>query len=436
MAHQAHNLPWTLLADNFKFVHSNARYDDRTNLYPCFKPGQGKQLQHFARVFARTINDFSVQERKKFPKLEDMTPLEPDEPFISEASAARIARVTKLNVNSPTYSARCPSLTNAERCICYWVMELNEPSWPYPDASLLELLEWLKALLLYGDMEPLFRLAALPDVQLQRVWGYPDDEGWDELLDTFLTAYILLNVLSLKPELWDPPSRAAKLASLRRPGTVMSESKSMPENWDYRLTSSYQWTLITSVTARTHKHTENVGTLPHREFFGVEKGTYSSYKRWGDCRDALGKTTLSNLMDEDYKKSNHYVHAAHDIPVVINMLGQKGLPTELALEILELAEYSKPKRRTTVADDPLHPQNRDELKKYLSYCWRVLVRVDMLAQANRCRIDWECQVAEKIFRLWGVPYPKMAILIPETPEWEVDDAREHVMGQTLLRTFV
>jgi hypothetical protein len=433
MAHQAHNLPWTLLADNFKFVHSNSRYDNRTNLYPCFKPGQGKQLQHFAKVFARTINDFSVQECKNFTRPEDMTPLEPDEPFISEASAARIAKVTKGDSNSSKYSAKCPNLTDAERCIRYWFIELTEASYPYPDASLMELLEWIKALVLYGDMEPLFRLAAHPHVQLQDVWDYPDEEGWEELKDTFLTAYIFFNVLTLKPELWDPPSRAAKLASLWRPGTAMSESKSKLENWDYRLTSSYQWMLMASVVSRTHNHDEKVGTLPHREFFGAEKGMFPLPKWYDGPCDQLGKTTVSDLMDKDYKKGNHYAHSAHDIPLVINMLGQKGLPTELALDILELAEYTKAKRRMTVADDPLHPQNRVELRKYLSYCWRVLVRVDMLAKANRCWIDWEFEVTDKIFKLWGVPYPKMSTL---TPEWEVADARVGVMGRNSLRTFI
>jgi hypothetical protein len=428
MAHQAHNLPWTLLADNFKFVYENTRYHGRSNLYPCFKPGQGKQLQHFARVFARTVNDFSVQERKKYPSLEEITPLEPDEPFITEASATRIAKATKRDNSTSPCTAKCPSLTDEERRISSWVIELNEPSYPYPDKSLSLLLEWFKALVLYGDMEPLLRLAAHPDVQLQRVWDYPYEEGWEELKDTFLTAYICLNVFTLKPELWDPASRAAKIASLRRPGTMMSSSKSTPENWDYRLTSSYQWMLLNAVKGQG-LCLDKVGTLPHREFFGVEKGAFTSSVKW----DHLGKGSISDLMDRSYVKGNHYVHSAHDIPVVINILGQKGLPAELALDILELAEYTRAKRRLTVANDPLHPQNREELRKYLSYCWKMLVRVDMLVKANGKWVDWEFEVTASIFKLWGVPYPKMSTL---TPEWEVLEAREGVIGFEWLRTFV
>ncbi|KAF2800734.1 hypothetical protein K505DRAFT_320267 [Melanomma pulvis-pyrius CBS 109.77] len=430
MAHQAHNLPWTLLADNFKFVHYNARYHGRTNLYPCFKPGQGKQLQHFAKVFSRVLRDFSTQERKKYTSPADITIPEPEELFISELAATRIAKTIKRDETSSACSTKIPSLFDEERRLRYWITELNEPSYPYPDESLRETLEMLKTLMLYGDMEPLFRLAAHPNANLHRVWSYPCDDGWGELKDTFLTAYICLNVFALKPELWDPASRAEKLASVRRPGTAMPGAKSTLENWDYRLTSSYQRMLVQTVTTRGPDD-DRVGVLPHREFFGVEKGMYTSALRSKDMNDKFGCVPMSELVDK--RCSHHYVPSKLDVPLVINMLGKKGLPAELALQILELAEYDKAKRRLVVADDPLHPHNSDELKKYLSYCWRMLARVDMLLRANENAINWEFQVTEAIFRLWGVPYPPMSVV---ATTWDAEGWFLGVVENEARRTFV
>jgi hypothetical protein len=77
MSHQAHHLPWQILASNFKFVYENRRYNGYTNLYPLHRPGQGKQLTHFTKVFAQTSEDFARRERAKYPEKYD--PAEPEE---------------------------------------------------------------------------------------------------------------------------------------------------------------------------------------------------------------------------------------------------------------------------------------------------------------------------------------------------------------------
>ena len=84
-----------------------------------------------------------------------------------------------------------------------------------------------------------------------------------------------------------------------------------------------------------------------------------------------------------------------NILVVVNYLSEKGLPFELALAILEFAEYV-PYGRLDIADDPLHPDYEMELRKYLSYCWEVLMRCDMLAKASGKRISWINEVKEVI----------------------------------------
>jgi len=76
MLHQAHNLSWQILASNFKFVYETRRYNGYTNLYPLYRPGQGKQLTHFTKVFAQTSEGFTRWEQAKYPEKYD--PAEPE----------------------------------------------------------------------------------------------------------------------------------------------------------------------------------------------------------------------------------------------------------------------------------------------------------------------------------------------------------------------
>lgn len=75
-----------------------------------------------------------------------------------------------------------------------------------------------------------------------------------------------------------------------------------------------------------------------------------------------------------------YLPHPSDIPRVQQMLFQKRLPSELVLDIMAKADYT-PKRRLTVSNNPLHPDNRDELVQYLDECWQLLVQCEMMAMA-------------------------------------------------------
>jgi hypothetical protein len=108
-----------------------------------------------------------------------------------------------------------------------------------------------------------------------------------------------------------------------------------------------------------------------------------------------GCVTLQALRENGMKI---YLPTLSDIPVVVNYLGVKGLPPELALTILEFAEYV-PYGRLDIADDPLHSDNEMELRRYLSYCWQLLVRCDMLAKASGKVISWINEVKEVIWQL-------------------------------------
>jgi hypothetical protein len=120
-----------------------------------------------------------------------------------------------------------------------------------------------------------------------------------------------------------------------------------------------------------------------------------------------------------------------DIPLVIDYLRKTRLPTELILYVLELAEYV-PRRRLVVPDDPLHVQNGIELRKYLNYCWQLLVRCDVLAKACGKPFIWEYHVNECIMLLWGVQYPKMAERVDIEEREEIDD----IGGINIMWKFV
>jgi hypothetical protein len=398
MAHQAHVLPWQTIADHFKFVYKHKTYHKRTNLYPCFKPGQGKQLQHFARVFARHVNDASTQERKQYP--EELLPPEHEEVFIPDSTVKRIAKTVKW------YKTIWPGdkLSKAERILPYWLdsFEAIRTTWPLHEVR--QSMDLFKTLILYGELEPLLRLAVHPRVRLPALDPYPigssADFGWTDIKNSALIAYICLNMFVVKPELYDPTSRTQKLGEMKQKfGLAYSE-----EMFDYRNTSSYQ-KLLTHVTYTRWDIDFGVCALPHRHFFGIDKDMITTPYGSQLVRDRIGMGPPSQLFDARYR--SWYVPTASDVSKVLYLL-QMRVPTELALEIMDFADYTA-KRRTPVLNDPLHAENAEELKKYLAYCWKLLVRVDMLIKASGQWVDWEYEVTEVINDLWGVAHPRMSV---------------------------
>lgn len=431
MAHQAHILPWQMLADNFKFVYANKKYQSRTNLYPCFKRGQGNQLQHFARVFARLMDDFSAQERKKYS--DKLVPPEDDEIFIPDATVKRIAKTVgyyKTPISPSPYHKPPLHLSDEERKLEFWLTSIPESTRMYPKNYVRECMELLKTLILRGEMEPLLRLASHPGVDLQPLydfpWDYISEYGWSDIKSCALMAYLCLNMFLVKPELYDPVCKSRKLDEMRKKyGLAYTDAM-----FDYRNTSSYQKMLMHCTWTRWNNHYE-VCSLPHREFFGIERNmiTTPSWSRL--ARDRVGMSTLSDILDARYR--SWHVPAAGDVSAVLSLLKTK-VPTEIALQILEEADYSV-KRRVPVPKDPLHADNAEELKKYVSYCWKLLVRVDMLWKANGRWVDWEYEVTEKIFELWGVPYPKMSTIINDE-EYEGRQEGEIEQRCRLRREFI
>lgn len=66
MAHQAHNIPWNVLASNFKYYFGGPETGKASNLYCRLKPTQGKELSYFVDAFAKNLEEHTRCERRKY----------------------------------------------------------------------------------------------------------------------------------------------------------------------------------------------------------------------------------------------------------------------------------------------------------------------------------------------------------------------------------
>jgi hypothetical protein len=338
MAHQAHAIPFQSLADNLKFVPANTRYLGITNLYPRSKPGQAKQLQHFARAFARTLGEYAAIERKKYAA--EYTVPEDDEIIISDATADNIHNVVREYMKQAV--ERDPDrhkelLPRRRRTIWHWI-DVSTWNSCHPSDCLLHTDELLRTLIMRGEMETVFRIAAHPQVRFDQIWtqngrfafelgGY----GLSELKETALLAYICLNVLHLKPELYDPTIRAQTL----RDRAARHEALAAPDMYDYRLTAAYQQMLVYCTGLGYPYADYGAHKLPHREFFGVPYGMYTAPVQWHDhvprtpSARRYGQTPLADLTAKTFP--HKHIPSQSSIPTVIALLRSLKLPTELAL---------------------------------------------------------------------------------------------------------
>ena len=120
-------------------------------------------------------------------------------------------------------------------------------------------------------------------------------------------------------------------------------------------------------------------------FFGISEHDYNNV-RWdlSGCGRRLQKH-LSLQSEEERRTGERYLPVSEDLDIVLFYLRLKGFPTEIGLRVLAYTAF-KPERRLLIANNALDPQNREELRKYLSWCWKVLVRCDILMTVSGTRI--------------------------------------------------
>lgn len=406
MAHQAHTIPWQTLVDNLKFKYCNPRNRGITNLHlRNAKPSQDKELQFFVNGFNRALSSYSATERTKYDIVK--SPPELDERIISEDAVKKMA-LTVLRYKGEHDSIRSKDSLDDALSLYECTVE-HFASATYPGESdmgddIREACEQTKTMLMYGEMDSLFRLAAHPSVYFYRLWDeemYANAQGFglSKLKDSVLQAYICLNVMFLKPELYDPISRQSYL----RAEAAAKRTTFQPEHYDYRLTAAYQRMLLCCTGIPYAPDHCEAHTYPHRQFFGILRGMFHFNSPYiGQKRSLPGTVPVSGLVEDEFL--NVYTPSKADIPIVLALVKAKGLPTELALQVLDMADY-KPVGRLFIRDDPLHAANADELKRYLSFCWSVLVRIDMLVKESGKWLDWEGEVADAMCILFEMDGP-------------------------------
>ncbi|KAI1162734.1 hypothetical protein F5B18DRAFT_365374 [Nemania serpens] len=421
MAHQAHNIPWNILASNLEYVHADSALGGVTNLFLRFRETQGNELNYFVDAFARAITEHSEGERRKYPA----SPPRPDpgEVVISDAVSKKIAPTLHrlyrgwnwrraAAIAEAFTSQPCTHTGQNERCACpvpyaarkvsaFLNLRYDDVCYEFERANgkAFFSVEIAKALILHGEMEPVMRLCAHPDFAFSGWWSIgqcqccPKDAGWDLICKNALDAYLCLNTLYCFPEIWD------------------SESGATAEK-DYLLTKCYRRMLRRCTLSGT---TSEIAALPHRQFFGIANGQFKDHSsawdsaRWGhggseasdDTSQPLLHISFERFLEHD-ARAPYLPHAA-DLGHVRWILCAKGLPIELVLDIMDLAEYTA-QRRLKIPHDPFHRYNREELIPYLTYCWMLLLRCDMVAKAIGDEIPWNSLISTVMMDFWGLHY--------------------------------
>ena len=188
MAHQTANIPWNVLASNLYW--SEVRHPGHGDLHLRFRPDQAKKLEYFLQGLVRNIREHSSTSRRKYPEHYDAP--DHDDVILDDATVRKIAptvrrwcanRVARYyhptEDDSPWNPVPMQRRAEWERQIpveqsraaaFYRHYTYYERTW-YIHSKLFFNVEVVKTLLLYGEMDTIFRVCAHPDVEeLGTIW--------------------------------------------------------------------------------------------------------------------------------------------------------------------------------------------------------------------------------------------------------------------------
>lgn len=197
MAHQAHNIPWTLLASSLKWAkgepgngRSQSSSHEATNLRSRGKPNQGKEIAHFVEAFVRTIDEHSACERKKYPEVYDSP--SPEDIILDDRIVAKITptvrRLRNYRRDSHCLSNACWLKYHGHECRCIpipdevrkmsgFLLSYEEnPCYAFFDYNrdAFFRLQLVETLILYGEMDAVLRICAHPEIGLKDWWLLSD----------------------------------------------------------------------------------------------------------------------------------------------------------------------------------------------------------------------------------------------------------------------
>ncbi|KAM0375774.1 hypothetical protein ACHAPK_002555 [Fusarium culmorum] len=462
MTHQAERLPWQALASIFDLKTTNPCQHDAPNLHPRDEPETRQKLPQFLDAFIKNASSDAKQERKKYPEkydpldagifLKSMTGEEDDEGLRTQYDNPPKEHIilTDELVDKITPTVRrwypkndggsisskfdqglqCPHINDSDKCECVLphkerqLAAFQRDYYPnecyhfYADnAESYRNLEFVKTLILLGEMDPVLQVCSSDECHLTRWWEagpcYCEglNLGWNMICDYAITMYLTLNIHYCFPEIWQDDD-----------GSPID---------DYRDLASYQM----AVRHCTPSSGCQIATYPHRDLFGIQDKLFDIFPMpfdmsWWEEFIKVDDYYVSRRREIDpnwdmdsefiepsayklkfypyglitydeflnFEKPASYQPHSNDVAHVRWMLGQKGLPTELADSIISKAEYI-PGRSLPVDGRPFHPGNKAELDRYLEECWQLIVRCFMLGrELENEDVDFE----ERIRRLFKV----------------------------------
>lgn len=182
MTDQSPELPWNLLNSNLHWTSSDYCNCGVNNLRPKHSENQSKDFNQFVKILAETLEDHAAKERKKYPDHYD-SPKDTDV-VIDEAVANKIAptvhRWYDLTFKNEACDEESCNYGNKLQCVCppfppyqktaaAFCQSFGSPPcyafFPQERFGFMNC-ETLKTLLIYGEMDPILRVCAHPNVSI------------------------------------------------------------------------------------------------------------------------------------------------------------------------------------------------------------------------------------------------------------------------------
>ncbi|KAL9570834.1 hypothetical protein ACKAV7_005171 [Fusarium commune] len=297
-------------------------------------------------------------------------------------------------------------------------------------------LQVVESLILHGEMDAILRSCTYEECQLAKWWEHRECDctqvtfGWRSISEHGIRMYVILNILHQFPETWDadgsPIEDYRNLAAYQQ--AVRSSTESgyrseivmFPHRDFLGIEKNQFWWNPRPHDVPRWKHFMRFDTLGFENYQkGLDRFGFPYSDDESDAESNDGSSTKSGnrssagndsddgssdepeekdpeevenmfyklefypfgLMSYDdflnFEKLMDYQLSPSDISHVRGILCQKGLPVEISDCILEYADYAT-RGSLPVSGQPLHPQCKQELDRYLEHCWQLIVRCYMI----------------------------------------------------------
>ncbi|KAG4290263.1 hypothetical protein FPRO06_02149 [Fusarium proliferatum] len=297
-------------------------------------------------------------------------------------------------------------------------------------------LQIVESLILHGEMDAILCSCAYEECQLAKWREHRECDctqvyfGWRSIYEDAIRMYVILNVLEQFPETYDadgsPIEDYRNLAAYQQAVRSSTESgyrseiAMFPHRDFLGIEKDQFWWNPRPHDVPRWKHIMRFDTNGFENYQkGLDRFGFSCSDDESDAESHNGSSTNSGnkssaendsddgssdepeekdpeevenmfytlgfyplgLMSYDdflnFEKLMEYRPSPPDVSHVRSILFQKGLPIEITDRILEYADYA-PRGSLPVPGQPLHPQCRQELGRYLELCWQLIVRCYIL----------------------------------------------------------